>query len=82
MSQAAEARLPETAPAAGDDHLTHIACRICVPDIALCGKDMTGCPWLPWDGSPDDCVVCEDLALPHVESCEGRPGSGSATIRS
>jgi hypothetical protein len=65
---------PSAQPSAArvDDQLTHTVCSFCNPDRALCGKDMTGRVWLPWDGYPDDCIVCDELAEPHVGNCTGR----------
>lgn len=52
-----------------DDSLVHVVCSLCNPDAALCGKDMTGRPEVPWDDYPDDCLVCADLSLPHAQGC-------------
>lgn len=52
-----------------DDDLIHVTCSLCRPDAALCGKDMTGRPKVPWDDYPDDCLVCADLSLPHAQGC-------------
>lgn len=61
----------EPATATADHHLVHTVCSLEDPDRALCGKDMTGQDWAPWADYPDDCVVCETLALTHAESCDG-----------
>lgn len=46
---------------AGDDELGHIFC-LCNPDIALCGKDITGDEIVySWDDGILPCVVCEAL---------------------
>lgn len=48
----------QRAEPAFDDHLDHWVC--CEdPDLAFCGKDMTGRPWSDFDEA--DCVVCADL---------------------
>lgn len=41
-----------------DDDLDHTVC--CDENIALCGRDVTDEPWVEV-GSPNQCVVCEDL---------------------
>lgn len=46
----------------GDD-LSHVFCQ-CDPDLALCGRDITGEPKsdeVDWVPDEDTCVVCDDL---------------------
>ncbi len=47
---------PETTDT-GD--LTHVVCE-CTPEIALCGADVSGQPWVD-EGEETTCVVCRDL---------------------
>lgn len=60
--------------AEADDDLVHTVCSGCDPDLALCGKDMTGREWLAPVGYPDDCVVCDDLNDAH--QCDTTVPSG------
>ncbi len=56
---------PETQTGDGEeDGLTHtVVCVDCLPDLAICGKDVSGEPWFgPEDEAPNCCVVCEELA--------------------
>ena len=54
--------LPDSIGVDGPSHPGEELCHIVTnddPDTALCGKDVTGCPWNPpWPL----CVVCADLA--------------------
>lgn len=63
LTDAADVAATET-----DDELVHTVCD-CAPDLAFCGKDMTGHEWLPFTEYPDDCLVCEDLDQEH--ECAG-----------
>lgn len=62
---------PTHSDTSNDDGLVHTFC--CDPDRALCGKDVSGEPVTACIESPDDCVVCEDLAAGPcgAEGCTG-----------
>lgn len=55
-----------------DDNLIHTVC--CDPNTALCGVDVSGENWCPPDvETPDDCLVCEYLAMQPSSCCGGPP---------
>lgn len=65
----AQSVVETTRPALGSDDLDHVVCTCCDPDLALCGRDMTGTDWVD-DNQGLRCVVCADLQdLPCWSGC-------------
>jgi len=59
----------ETTPAeASTDEalLVHLTCRVCSPDIGICGVNLTGRPWVEDDA---ECVVCITMAEDQLLVC-------------
>ena len=60
--------LTPTVTDAGRDGLVHAWCE-CTPDVALCGADLTGLPYVTsWDPA-DACVVCNELLRTFCARC-------------
>lgn len=63
--------LEETFTELSDDDIDHIYC--CNPDLALCGKDVTGEPMTDHDRDNGKfcelCVSFEELDLPCNDTC-------------
>ena len=64
MSTSTLAPTPLTSHDAADE--THVVC--CNPEIALCGSDVSGTPWVDQDEEAT-CVVCHDLEGQPCPSC-------------
>lgn len=61
MLATTEPQATEREAADDDDDLCHLVCTDHAPDRSLCGRDVSGDPWLRQGQPVLECVVCDDI---------------------